>query len=181
MCYYPCFTIATDSFYNIEGCQYTNNDDGLQHRRVDVAQLPGGMQEPWGRGRAAARPERRQIRKDIQRYDRRSGTLIITYGALEICSVRKLSREFLNVSIVNLQPTEEELKDGDPTERAGLYEGDIDMAYHEVKRRSLLSFFQTMRTVLYQYRQRHFKVRLRNMTNGSQLKLRNAIKRQGSK
>ena len=74
--------------------------------------------------------------------------LIITYGALEICSVRKLSREFLNVSIVNLQPTEEELKDGDPTERAGLYEGDIDMAYHEVKRRSLLSFFKTMGTVL---------------------------------
>ena len=33
---------------------------------------------------------------------------------------------------MNLQPTEEELKDGDPTERAGLYEGDIDMAYHEV-------------------------------------------------
>ena len=33
---------------------------------------------------------------------------------------------------INLQPTEEELKDGDPTERAGLYEGDIDMAYHEV-------------------------------------------------
>ena len=97
--------------------------------------------------------------------------------ALEICSVRKLSREFLNVSIVNLQPTEEELKDGDPTERAGLYEGDIDMAYHEVKRRSFLSFFKTMGTVL--YRQRHFKVRLRNMTNGSQLKLRNAIKRQG--
>ena len=158
---------------------YTNNDDGLQHRRVDVAQLPGGMQGTWGRGRAAARPERRQIRKDIQRYDRRSGTLIITYGALEICSVRKLSREFLNVSIVNLQPTEEELKDGDPTERAGLYEGDIDMAYHEVKRRSLLSFFKTMETVL--YRQRRFKVRLRNMTNGSQLKLRNAIKRQGSK
>ena len=32
-----------------------------------------------------------------------------------------------------MQPTEEELiKDGDPTERAGLYEGDIDMAYHEV-------------------------------------------------
>ena len=44
---------------------------------------------------------------------------------------------------------------GDPTELAGLYEGDIDMAYHEV--------------------------RLRNMTNGRKLKLRNAIKRQGSK
>ena len=35
-------------------------------------------------------------------------------------------------STLNLQPTEEELKEGDPTERAGLYEGDIDMAYHEV-------------------------------------------------
>ena len=37
-------------------------------------------------------------------------------------------------STLNLQPTEEELKDGDPTEKAGLYEGDIDMAYHEVCR-----------------------------------------------
>ena len=47
----------------------------------------------------------------------------------------------MNVSIVNLQPTEEELKDGDPTERAGLYEGDIDMAYHEVSRKTFVVEF----------------------------------------
>ena len=40
--------------------------------------------------------------------------------------------QWISDSTLNLQPTEEELKDGDPTERAGLYEGDIDMAYHEV-------------------------------------------------
>ena len=41
----------------------------------------------------------------------------------------------MKASTENLQPTEEEFKeDGDPTELAGLYEGDIDMAYHEVKK-----------------------------------------------
>ena len=65
---------------------------------------------------------------------------------------RRVQGKYLNHFTDVSQPTEEELQDGDPTERAGLYEGDIDMAYHEVKRRSFFSLFkQNEGSAMYSY------------------------------